>query len=80
MFKTLWNMIFKISDDDIDNEIDEYLKARHHLKGNDLNLEIDKNKPETEFEILEPKAKKKIEVIEIEEHVRRNKKSGKQLF
>lgn len=80
MFKFFWNMIWKISDEDFEKEVDDYLKPRHYLKGNDLNLKVDEEKPEISCDFGEPKSKKKLEVIEIEENVRRNKKSGKQLF
>ena len=80
MFKFLWDMIWKISDEDIENEVNDYLKPRHYLKGNDLDLKVEEDKPEISCDFGESKAKKKIEVIEIEEHARRNKKSGKQLF
>lgn len=77
MFELVWDMIWKFTDEDIDKEVDEYLKFRHYLKGVDLSMKVNEEKPMVFFDLKKPKEKKK---MEINEYVKRNKKSGKQLF
>lgn len=63
-------------EEEIDIAVDDYLKPRHCLKGNSLELSIDAEKPITSFEVSEEKVKKQIEVIEIN-YDNRKPKSGK---
>lgn len=69
----------RISENEIDIEIDKYLEPKHHLMGNQLSMQILEEKPNISFEISTEKKKKSTEVIEIE-YVRKSKHKSEKLF
>lgn len=72
--------IFRIkqqTEDEVDDAIDKYLEPKHHLMGNDLDLQVVEEKPILNFEVMSPKEKKPLEVIEIDNVGKRKNKSGK---
>lgn len=65
--------------DSYDEEVDEYLKPRHYLMGNNLNLHIKEEKPNINFNMNELKEKKIFEIVEIT-HINYKYKKTNTLF
>jgi hypothetical protein len=71
------NEKFHLNDEQISEEIDEYLKERYYLKSADDGVYINEEQPNIDFSMPEIKKKKIIEVTEITYgRTKRNTKPG----